>query len=99
MMSDQNQVNEPHDLSPSATLLQMITGYWTAQVIYVAAKLGLADLLKDGPRSSDQLAQATGTHAPSLPRLLRALVGLAVFAEDTDGGFALTRLGAGLQSE
>jgi SAM-dependent methyltransferase len=83
---------------PPVALLQMVTGYWVSQVIYVAAKLGIADLLKDGPKSSDELAQATGTHARSLYRLLRALASVGVFAEAEDGRFGLTPLGECLQT-
>jgi methyltransferase family protein len=71
--------------SPAATLLQMMTGYWVSQAIYVAAKLGIADLLVDGPANCDELAAATHTHAPSLQRLLRALASLGVFYETTPG--------------
>jgi hypothetical protein len=52
-------------------LFQMTTGYWISQAIYVAAKLGIADLLKDGPQSSVALAAATGADAASLFRLMR----------------------------
>ena len=34
-----------------AALQQMTNGYWVTQIIYVAARLGIADLLKDGPRT------------------------------------------------
>lgn len=98
-MSAQDSLENLNDLSPAATVLQMITGYWPAQVVYVAARLGLADLLADGPKSRDELAQVMRTHAPSLVRLLRALVGLGLFAEEADGRFALTPLGACLRSE
>ena len=54
-------------------LFQMATGYWVSQAIYVAAKLGIADLLKDGPQSCVALATATGADATSLFRLMRAL--------------------------
>ena len=39
----------PPTTPPPVTLLQMMTGYWVSQAIYVAAKLGLADLMADGP--------------------------------------------------
>ena len=65
-----------------ATLMHMLTGYWTTQILYVAAKLGIADLLEHGPKTSDQLAISTGSHAPSLYRLLRALANINVFEED-----------------
>jgi hypothetical protein len=76
----------------------MITGYWISQAIYVAAKLGIADLLKDGPKTDDELAQATGAHPRSLYRLLRALASVRVFAEAEDGRFGLTPLGEYLQT-
>jgi methyltransferase family protein len=47
---------------PQQQIAQMLTGYWVSQALYVAAKLGLADLLKDGPRTADDLAAATQSH-------------------------------------
>ena len=70
-----------------AALQQMTNGYWATQIVYVAAKLGIADLLEDGPRGIDALAAATATHAPSLYRLMRALAGLGVVAETAGGEF------------
>jgi len=66
---------------PPATLLQMMTGYWVSQALHVAAKLGIADLLADGPVDCEDLAAATDTHAPSLQRVLRALASVGVFTE------------------
>jgi predicted O-methyltransferase YrrM len=80
-------------------LIDMARGYQLSQALYVAAKLGVADCLRDGPRSSDELAQATGTHAPSLYRLLRVLASRGVFEEVTDGRFGLTPLGDLLRSD
>src|SRR5687767_13587371 len=77
---------------PYQQMSQLITGYWISQAIYVAAKLQLADLVKDGPRTAEDLAAATGTHAPSLYRLLRALASVCVFAEDDRRHFGLTPL-------
>jgi hypothetical protein len=56
-------------LFPSAALLHMATGSWLSQAIYVAAKLGIADLLATGPVSSDTLASLTGSHAGTLYRI------------------------------
>jgi hypothetical protein len=78
---------------------RMLTGYWISQALYVAAKLGIADLLKDGPRFADDLAQATKSHAPSLFRLLRALASAGVFADDGKGRFILTPLAECLRSD
>jgi hypothetical protein len=81
---------------PPATLLQMMTGYWVSQTLYVAAKLGIADLLADGPLSCEELAAATDTRAPSLQR---ALASIGVFTEVSPGSFALTPLAKLLQTE
>jgi hypothetical protein len=84
---------------PSAQLTQMIFGFMPAQAIAAAAKLGIADLLEDGPRTADDLAQSTETHGGSLYRLLRALASVGVFAEDPDGKFRLTPMGEFLRSD
>ena len=72
-------------------LARLVNGYWYTQTIYVAAKLGIADLLKDGPRSAEELAPTTGTNPRALYRLLRALASIGIFAED-QGRFMLTPL-------
>lgn len=71
-------------------LNQMITGYWVSQMLHVAARLQLADLLEAGPKPASELAELTATHPRSLARLLRALSSLGVFAETDPGTFQLT---------
>lgn len=73
-------------------------GMLPAQAVAVAAQLGIVDHLAAGPRSAAELAQATGTHAPSLYRLLRALATMEVLAEDHEGRFSSTPLGDTLRS-
>ena len=85
--------------TPAATLLHLMTGYRAMQALYVAARLGIADLLKDGARGSEELARATGADARALHRLLRALASLGVFGEDADGRFTPSELGALLRSD
>jgi hypothetical protein len=80
-------------------MLQRMNAIFTAQAICVAAELGIADELADGPRSVEELASATGTHRPSLHRLLRLLAGTGVLHEGADGRFHLTALGATLRSD
>ena len=75
---------------PTVALRRLANGYQVTQAIHVAAALGIADLLRDGPRDSDALAQETATHAPSLHRVLRALASVGVLHEGDDGRFALT---------
>jgi hypothetical protein len=87
------------ELPPQIRFMQMVSASWISQSIYAAAALGLADLVKDGPRDSDDLARATSTHAPSLYRLLRGLASVGIFAEDGQGRFALTPLAELLRSD
>jgi SAM-dependent methyltransferase len=97
-MTEQAVSPKAQDVPPQAALMQMMTGYWVSQGIYVAARLGLADLLADGPRTSRELAAATGTHAESLYRVLRMLASVGIFAEDAAGRFGLTPLAEPLRS-
>src|SRR5262245_59883283 len=68
----------------------MLVAYWTSQAVHGVAKRGVADLVKDGPKSADELAKATKTHSRSLYRVLRALASVGIFAEDDRGRFGLT---------
>jgi len=86
------------ELPPPMALFRMVSGFYVSRAIYVAARLGIADLLAAGPRSHGELAKATGTHASSLRRVLRLLASVAVFAEEADGSFALTPIGACLRT-
>jgi hypothetical protein len=85
--------------APTVVLRRLVNGYQVTQAIHVVAVLGIADLLGDGPRTSDDLAAQTGTHAPSLQRVLRALAGVGVLHEGDDGRFALTPVGECLRSD
>lgn len=86
-------------MEPSQTLLEMLHGSWKAQALHVAAELRLADLLASGPRTSDDLAAATQTHAHSLHRLLRALTTIDICREREDGSFEITETGSLLASD
>jgi DNA-binding IclR family transcriptional regulator len=76
----------------------MASGYWVSQVVYVAAKLGIADLLADAPKSCEEIAHETGTDCRALFRLMRSLVSLGILAMYPDQRFSLTEIGAPLQS-
>jgi hypothetical protein len=84
---------------PPIDMMQMLTGAWLTMALYVAAKLGVADLMAAGPQTSEELARATKTHAPSLYRLLRALASTGVFTSTPAGRFGLTPVGATLRSD
>jgi SAM-dependent methyltransferase len=85
--------------TPGEGLIRLFRGFWVSQAIYVAAELGIADLLADGPRTADDLAAVAGAHAPSLYRVLRLLASEGVFAEAEDGRFELTPMAAALRRD
>ena len=87
------------DPDPATTLRRMVDGYQVSQAIHVAATLGIADLLADASRTSDELAAATDTHPATLYRLLRALAGLGVLHEFDGRRFELAPLGRPLRSD
>lgn len=98
-MSDTHHGKTATPPPPHAQLIQMGTAHWVSSIIYIAAKLGLADLLADGPMSAEQLAGPTGSHAPSLYRLMRTLGHFGILSEDAEHRFALTELGEALKTD
>ena len=83
--------------APQRELARLIDSYLTTQLLYVAARLGLADALADGPRTGREIAAAVGADPDALTRILRGLVLEDVLAEEDDGRFALTALGERLR--
>lgn len=83
----------------AARLMWLTMGYQVSQAIHAAATLGIADMLRSGPCSGNDLAVATRTHPASLYRLLRALAAVEVFREAPLGHFALTPMGECLCSD
>jgi hypothetical protein len=80
-------------------LFQMASSYWTSQAIYVGAKLGIADLLKDRPLKCSEIAEIVGADVGSLFRLMRALSSLGIFARTSDENFSLLPLGEHLRAD
>jgi len=74
-------------------------GYMISRAIYVAAQLGVADILKDQPMDTKDIAAAVGANPDALYRLLRALASVGVFTEVKQRHFALTPLAAGLRTD
>jgi DNA-binding IclR family transcriptional regulator len=83
---------------PQAQMIQMATAHWVSRLLHVAAQLNLADYLTDGPRTAENLAESTATHAPALYRVLRTLASLGLFTEDAAHRFSLTALGEVLRT-
>jgi hypothetical protein len=80
-------------------LRDLVNGYRASQAIHVMVVLGIPELLAAGPRSSEELAEDSGAHAPTLYRLLRALTAVGVVEEHDGGRFSLTPYGEPLRNE
>lgn len=85
-------------LSPPELMRNLAIGYWVSRLVHVAAKLRLADLLKGGSRSIEDLASAADVQPAALYRLLRALASVGIFAEAKGRRFKLTPLAATLRT-
>ncbi len=83
----------------SIAVLELATGAWTTQTLYVAAKLGIADHLSNGPARAGDIAERVGANPDALHRLMRALASKGLLAERRDGRFALTKVGQALRSD
>jgi O-methyltransferase domain/Dimerisation domain len=94
----ENNQSQTQTTPPHAQLVQMAHAHWVSHIVYVAAKLSLADHLANGPKSPDEIAGKTGTHAPSVYRLMRTLANLGILTEDAKHCFALTALGDALKT-
>ncbi|MFQ5899851.1 MAG: methyltransferase [Candidatus Methylomirabilia bacterium] len=95
---ESSKPDHPSERRPQEVILSMAFGYLPSRAIFVAAELGIADLLRRGAKSIEELAVATGTYTDSLYRLLRMLASHGIFAEDEQGRFHVTPLAAALES-
>jgi hypothetical protein len=95
---DMNGTNQAA-LPPEAVMIQMATAGVVSKVLYVAAKLGIADQLAAGPKAPGEIAGNLGAHSPSLYRLMRTCAGLGVLSEGEGQRFGLTPLGELLRSD
>ncbi len=86
-------------LPPPLQIVDYVCGAMKTQALHACADLGIADLLKDGPKSTAQLAGATSTDHTNLYRLLRVLVAMEILDESAPGMFQATPLSRYLQSE
>jgi hypothetical protein len=84
---------------PQAVIFQMITGSWVAQAVGAVARLGVADHLAAGPKTSAELAKAVGAKTENLARTLRALAGVGLFTSPAPDSWALTPTGDCLRTD
>ncbi|MFI2352207.1 methyltransferase [Streptomyces sp. NPDC019443] len=91
--------SRPEQSDPVSVIFRLVWGYTTSAITHTAFELGLPDLLENGPRSADEVAEETRAHRPSLHRLLRAMSALGITRETENGDFALTEAGTLLQTK
>lgn len=87
------------DYDPGVVARQLLMGFRGTHLLYVAAELGVADVLEEGPATADEIAARLGAQRDPLHRVLRALAQLDVLAEDSDGRFSLMPLGDCLRTD
>jgi SAM-dependent methyltransferase len=85
-------------ISPYAALFQIFLGKWVSSAIFAAARLGIADCLESGPKTTGQLAEELSVNETALYRLLRALASIGVFHEGERRSFSQTSLSDLLRS-
>lgn len=85
--------------SPATQLIGMVQAHWITDAVCTAAELGVADVLARGPVPIAELATETGTHPPTLERLLRALASLGLCTREPDDRWAATELGDALRRD
>lgn len=79
--------------------MKVMTGFWASQCLITAAKLEIADTLKEGPQHISEIALAKGLHEAHLYRVMRALSCFGIFSESDDKIFSLTPLSELLTSD
>jgi SAM-dependent methyltransferase len=80
-------------LPPRAAVRLLVNLHAASHAVRAMAVLGLADYLRDGPRTAQELAEATGTHAPTLTRFLRTLAAIGLCSHEEEGRIRLTAMG------
>ena len=93
------QTAEEHVIPPAVQMVQLLAGFQLSQALYAAAKLGIADCLRSGPKDAAALAADVSADTGSLHRVLRALASIGVFTESPDGLFGLSSLGETLTQD
>ena len=97
-MSNNESPSTQQMIPPPVQLFECLLGFMKSQAIHVAARLKVADHLKDGPKSAEEIANAINVDSDALYRLLRALAGIGVFSEQENKIFNLTPMASALLS-
>jgi precorrin-6B methylase 2 len=96
---DQTETGLAAQSPPAAAMMRLVVGGYASQALCVTARLGVADVLAEGPQPVELIARQVGAHDHALYRILRAVAELAVVTELDGRRFALTALGDLLRSD
>jgi len=91
--------HEQAELSPDRVAIRLLTGMWAMQAAASAARLGIPDIIGDGAKTPDEVANAAGTHPGATRRLLRGLASLGVFSREDGERYRVTDVGRFLRSD
>ena len=94
-----NPLKSNHPSSPQAILSQMLRGYQYSQLLYIAAKTNMADILADGEKDIAELARLIGAKEEILGRVIHGLILCGLMTRNETGRFQLTPLGESLRSD
>ncbi len=92
-------MSDAKHLGPQLQMRNLLMGFVVSRALQVAAELGLADALANGPKEGGALAREVGAHADTMGRLLRMLASFDVFDQLPDGRFANTPRSEYLRSD
>src|SRR5262249_7259370 len=93
-----SQDQEQQSSLPPQQMMMMINGLWLSQSLGATARLGIADQIAVGPKSSEEIAKAVGANPDAAHRFIRALAGVGVCREVQGDRFGLTEFGHALRS-
>src|SRR5258708_21937570 len=79
-------------------MFQLLNGVFVTGAISCLARLGVPDLVENGPKSPEELGRQVGADPRGLYRLMRATASVGVLSEGPDGKFSETPLSAVLRS-
>lgn len=88
----------PHEDDAAAVVDELITATARAYIARSFVELQVPEHLNDGPMSLEALAETTGTHAPTLGRLMRAAAAIGLCREEPPGQYVLTAAGHSLHT-
>ncbi|OON71708.1 methyltransferase [Streptomyces tsukubensis] len=89
------ELNQLHERE----IAKLAVGGWFSRALAVTARLGIADVLKDGALSHTEIAERTDSDPDVLLRLMRVLVFCGVAERDENGEFAITEKFAQLRTD